>query len=273
MTRSYGALSLLNNRPLDVFTPRIGVSTDMCSVSMVSNLPVVKDQGDLPVCAAVVALTLYEQLLLRENIQSQTVGGTELGWAWIYLSGRDVASQDRNSVVEDQLLTGLTLVAALDALVSRGVLVDNRADLLYINDPVQLSQKLSELNYTPIGQLAVPLRYLAVLPTAEALHDVILSQYAIGFVFGIDVVIDRWMHSKELQQATSFEIPEPPSGSPRLATHAAVITAIDIKLMRATVQNSFGSGFGTLGFFFIPLRLILRPNFSNLEFYVLVRAG
>lgn len=274
MSRSYGALSVLNTRPLSVFTPDIGANALRCSISTVKSLPVVKDQGSLPVCAALVALTMYEQLLLRENLRNQLgVKETELGWAWIYLSGRALVLHDQNSIVEDQLLTGLPLVIALDALIHRGVLVGNQIDRFHINDPVRLEKHLKHLNYTPIGKLVVPLRYLAVLPTVEALRDVIISQYVVGFVFGIDANIDRWMHSKELQEATSFQLPEPLSGAPRLATHAAVITAIDMQLMRATVQNSFGLNFGTLGFFFVSLHLLLRPNFSNLEFYILVRAG
>ena len=274
MSRSYGALSILSARPLNIFTPDVGACASSRAISIVMNLPVVKDQGDLPVCPALVALTMYEQLLLRENMHSLFgVKGGEMGWAWIYLSGREIVTQDRNFVVEDQLLTGLPLVIALDALINRGVLIGSQSNNLHINDPVRLQKHIHKLNYTPMGTLAVPLRYLAVLPTSEALHDVILSQYVIGFVFGIDANIDRWMHSKELQEATSFQLPDPPSGAPRLATHAAVITAIDMQLMRATVQNSFGLSFGTMGFFFVSLHLLLRPNFSNLEFYVLTRAG
>jgi len=246
----------------------------MSSIYMVNNLPVVKDQADMPVCAALVALTMYEQLLLRENLHKQLgFRGTELGWAWIYLSGRELVTKDAESVIEEQLLTGLPLVVALDALVEKGVLVGGLHGNLHINNPMVMAEELERLTYTPTGQLAVPVRYLAVLPTIEALCAAVESQYVIGFAFGIDENIDRWMHSKYLQQATSFQLPDPQSGAPRLATHAAIITAVDSKLMRVTVQNSFGIKFGTMGFFFISLHLLLRPKFSNLEFYVLTRAG
>lgn len=270
MARSYGALSVMNARPLNIFVPDIQL--DPCPISSVKNLPVVKDQGSQPVCAAVVVLTMYEQLLLRENIYSLWDKRTELGWGWIYVVGQEILHNDDFLMVQDQLLSGLPLVTALFALISRGVWTPPTPGVS-INDPVTLSKYIQEMKYSPIGNLAVPLRFLSVLPTTEALIGALQSQYVIGFAFSIDSVIDQWMHSKELQEATSFELPDPQLGSTRLATHAAVITAIDLDLDRATVQNSFGSSFGTLGFFFIPMRLLLRPFFSNLEFYILLRAG
>lgn len=272
MKRSYGALSLLNARPLDIFTPDVRRAKPLREISMIQNLPAVKDQGEMPVCTAVAALTMYEQLLLRENLHgySKTHRG-ELGWAWIYLGGINMIEQDNAATVHEQLLTGLPFVTALQALIARGV-VTSSPDL-FINDPAKLAKQLQSLDYTPWGRLAVPLRMLAVLPTIEALYDVIQAQYAIGFVFAIDSTIDHWMHNKELQVATEYELPHPSDGSPRLATHAAIVTAIDLNLRRATIQNSFGSQFGTMGFFFVSLPLLLKPQFSNLEYYVLVRAG
>ena len=294
MARSYGASHPTIEFPVGVFTPAVvaergssglgGVQETSCrEMAMVRNLPAVKDQGELPVCSAVVSLTLYEQLLLREGLTAlpSDRGFTfkapvELGWGWLYLSGRRIL-EDRDALllgqgqVQEQLLSGLPLRLALQGLIERGVLT--ASDGLYLNDPVRLQAQLAELQHTPRGMLATPLRVLSVLPTIEALYDVVSSQYAIGFAFAIDSVIDAWMHSASAQEETGYELPAPQEGSPRLATHAAVITAIDVKAQRATVQNSFGSTFGIMGFFFAPFGLLLRSDFSGLQFFVLVRAA
>lgn len=308
MARSYGASHLITSEfsefPIGVFAPAVfpergkrklrllgrsaaeqGVADVSRGTAIVKNLPAVKDQGELPVCSAVVSLTLYEQLLLREGLMAlPTAQGflfkspVELGWAWVYLSGRRLletkaAAQPHfgnHAQVREQLLSGLPLRLALQGLIEGGILT--ASDGLYLNDPMRLQEQLAELQHSPRGMLVAPLRVLSVLPTVEALYDVVSSQYAVGFAFAIDPTIDAWMHSASAQEETEYELPAPPEGSPRLATHAAVITAVDVKARKVTVQNSFGSTFGIMGFFFVPFGLLLRSDFSGLQFFVLLRA-
>ena len=282
MSRSYGAITFASGSVHSVFAPHTLPASAPRTVAMVNDLPAVKDQGSLPVCSAVVAVTMYEQLLLRENLgsapqlpslsQPPPRGRRELGWAWVYISGRRLLQAGAGSAIHEQLLAGLPLAVALDALIKDGVLADETEGLLH-NNPIELERQLQQLSYTPRGVLATPLRILAVIPTADAIYEALRAQYVVGFALAVDCLIDAWMHSKEKQEESGAELPSPLAGSPRLATHAAAITAIDMGLQRVTVQNSFGSGFGIMGFFFIPLRLLLRPEFSNLQFFILLRAG
>ncbi len=277
MERSYGALGLRNSPFLSIFTPiifpRVPGETPHRMLAVVQDLPRVKDQGDMPVCAAVAALTLYEQLLLRENLRrtsSRPAG--ELGWAWTYLSGRAAMEQAAGvSVAEEQLLAGLPLEAALQALVDRGVLWDEAG--FCRSDPFALEEQLRQLAASPRTFLAVPLRVLALTPTAESLYDAVAAQHSIAFAFAVTPVTDEWMRSPLEQSETGYELPSPLAGSVRLATHAAVITAVDLGRERVTVQNSFGEAFGTMGFFFILFRDLFQPEFAGLRFFVLLRAG
>jgi hypothetical protein len=172
--------------------------------------------------------------------------------------------------VHEQLLGGLPLAISLQALCTRGVLTDR--DKLPLYDPEKLQLALDQVNYSPVGRLAVPLRVLAVMPTTDAIYEVLAAQYVIGFTFSVTEGIDDWMHDVEAQRSTGWILPGPTAGSPRLATHAAVVTAIDTSAMLLTVQNSFGAAWGYMGFFFMPLPLFLQVEFTGLQFYVLARA-
>jgi hypothetical protein len=263
--RRYGAAHA-RQLPFDTFAPRTGRGE---ALARVESLPAVKNQGSLPVCSAVVALSMYQQLLLLHGYSpnGSRSAAPELGWAWIYLRARASA---QGVPVNAQLLSGVPLDEALRALVLHGVLTEAG---FFLYDPAALQEQLEQLSYTPRGRLLCPLRVLSVLPTEEALAAALRGQAAVGFAFAIDTLVDAWMHDAAAQQDTAFELPAPAQGSPRLATHAALITALDATARRVTVQNSFGPDFGLMGFFFVPLSLLLRADFSGLQFYILTRAG
>jgi hypothetical protein len=224
---------------------------------------------------------MYQQLLIREDLAASPAGkkafrsqNLEQSWAWIYLQAQDLArkaSSTSQGLGVVQLLPGVPFLLALLALQDRGLLVTDLS--LPLREPQALERELHALGYTPRGHLAVPLRVLSVLPTPSALFDTLAAQYTIGFSFAIDATVDRWMHDAAAQQRSAFVLPAPPAGSPRLATHAAVITALDMEAQEVTVQNSFGPSFGIMGFFYIPLTLLLRPDFTELRFHILVRSG
>jgi hypothetical protein len=96
MTYKYCAAGIRFNLFYEIFDPVIFYDTrNMPSIAIVSNLHAVKDQGQWPVCSAVTALTMYEQLLLREGhapalyplSKEIEIPAVKYGWAWIYLSG------------------------------------------------------------------------------------------------------------------------------------------------------------------------------------------
>lgn len=268
MSRSYGSAQLKDPPYLSVFTPEILLAQERRTKALVKNLPAVKDQGSWPVCSAVVAVTLYEQLLLRESAWPS--GASEMGWAWTYLEGRR-RLLEQGQTVNAQLLTGVPLSVSLDALAESGVIAGSVG--LRINDPEALRSDLNERHMTPYTRLEFPLRTLKVLPTATAIYDAIQAQYAVGFGFAVDEVVDRWLQDSEAQNASDNILQTPPAGAPRLATHAAVITGIDMNERMVTVMNSFGRDFGLFGFFFITFQALLRPDFANLEFYIITRTG
>lgn len=289
---SYGAAHLLVEFPMDVLSPRSLAWPPAVLTARVINLPMVKDQGDLPVCTAVVAVSLYEQLLLREeefttmlDVQDAWSSGLsrgiahvaqELGWGWTFLMGEQLLrGGDDNSTpraIRPQLLAGMPLPLALSALQKEGVLAAQKSR--HVNDPVRLARKLESGSGTTVkGKLAVQLRQLTLVPTRQNIFEAIASQFAIGFAFGIDARIDRWMRSRDLQVESGFVCPSPMLGAPRLATHAAVIVGADLELQRVTVQNSFGLSFGLDGFFYIPFMLLMDDAFSGLRFYILLRAS
>jgi hypothetical protein len=267
MDYSYGAANALNTYPLSVFAPSTWNPCAPRDVAAVENAPQVRDQSSFPVCSAVVALSMYEALLLREKLDDSM--HAELNWAWLYLWGRRFAHRDL-TIADEQLLTGIPLLAALKALVERGVLAYGD---LQLEGPDELEEQLRHLDYTPWGALAAPLRVLALLPTATSIYDALAAQHVVGFAFAIDSETDRWLNSELEQARTGYELPSPIPGRVRLATHAALIIALDMTSARVTVQNSFGARFGANGLFFIPVSLLLRQEFASLEFYILARAG
>lgn len=272
MKRHYGAVQLVDPLPTSMITIEVDDNSGR-TVARLANLPGVKDQGTDPVCSAVVATTLYEQLLLRDGLHTHSSITRCSNWAWIFLFGqRLIASSPQSKApTHEQLLQGLPLAVCLQALATGGLLQD--CERFSTGSVKALQRELSALSYSPRGQLLCPLRVVSLLPTAEALHDAVRAQHAVGFAFAIDATIDRWMHSAQEQIDSYFQLPIPQQGSARLATHAAVITAVDLINGTATVQNSFGPLFGTMGFFFIPLHLLLQSEFSGLQFYILIRAG
>ena len=298
MSYSYGAAGLRSGFPFDLFDPKVlghghcgrHLGTDdnandgaygIPAVAMVRDLPAVKFQGPWPVCSAVAALTMYEQLLLREGHipalhpvhADLSFPSVEYGWAWIYHSGRSKMAKHGSKethAVNEQLLGGLPLAVALQALCERGVLTNEDGFPLF--NPTDLQKALDAAPYSPLGRLATPLRLLTVMPSADSIYEVLSAQYAIGFVFAVDAEIDKWMHDIEAQRRSLFELPPPAAGSPRLATHAAVVTAMNRTTMLLTIQNSFGVDFGEMGFFYMSVPLFLQNDFTGLQFHVLVRA-
>lgn len=285
MSFSYGAAGLRSGFPFDLFDPKVLGGEGHSGapvVAMVRDLPAVKYQGPWPVCSAVTALTMYEQLLLREGhvpalhpavSDDLSFAPVKYGWAWIYHSGRSKMEKHRNQEtheVREQLLGGLPLAVALQGLCERGVLTNE--DNLPLFDPGELQKALDTASYSPLGRLATPLRLLTVMPDIDAIYAVLAAQYVVGFAFAIDAEIDRWMHDIDAQRRSAFVLPSPTDGSPRLATHAAVVTALDRSTMLLTVQNSFGKSFGDVGFFYMSVPLFFQNDFTGLQFHVLVRA-
>lgn len=287
MPYTYGAAGLRVGFLLDIFDPHtsVGDVRRQPPVALVRNLPAVKEQGRFPVCSAVTALTMYEQLLLREGHVASGRGGRSVavpdfafpsvvyGWAWIYHSGRvlmKALQKGSTHEVHEQLLGGVPLATSLRGLCEKGVLTNE--DGLPLQDPDKLQLALEQANFSPVGHLAVPLRVLTVMPTVEAIYAVLAAQYVIGFSFAVNEEIDEWMHDVNAQRATNWTLPEPKAGSPRLATHAAVVTAIDTTAMLLTIQNSFGPAWGFMGFFFMSLPLFFQVAFTGLQFHVLARA-
>lgn len=269
MSRSYGGAHLQTSRQLEVFEPAInGRDADRTQTHVV-NLPGVKDQGSWPVCSAVVAVTLYEQLLLRER--NWPWHSVEMGWAWTYLMGLRKLSKDDAHLLNEQLLSGVPLSVAIEALAEHGVIATGSG--LPINDPAALQRELAKRRITPVTRLEFPLRTLKILPTVTAIYDAVQAQYAVGFAFAVDATVDEWMQDPAAQNASDNVLRTPPAGAPRLATHSAVITGVNMSARMVTVLNSFGRDFGVFGFFFITFQTLLRPDFANLDFHVLTRAG
>ena len=260
----YGASHQTEHFPMSVFEPQI--RGNRATLANVEDPPVVKNQGNHPTCSAVAVIGLYESWLRRSGGDAP-----ELSWAWTYLNALKMLDSHGSVPVKEQLLSGIPLHLCISALLEFGTI---SADTFGEgNDPVALRRETESRAMTPAGRLWVPMRSFMVLPTRDALLDAVWSQHPVAFTFGIDRTIDSWMHSEDQQRLTNYVCPRFSETSIRLATHAAIITGIDLERDTARIQNSFGISFGEDGYFYMDLPSLLEHASTGLSFYVLTRAG
>lgn len=258
--RRYGAAALMTTSPQVEFLLSNETRAGDAALSQELSL---HDQGQEPVCTAMVALALYENFLIRHGRPAPR----PQAWMWIYYSSLTSEAQD---VITTQLLTGVPLLSALKALQERGLArpFGKEEDLAAYAAHLQ---QLDGQGLSPLTTPAVAFRIVRVLPQLPSFFELLSRGVAIGFTFGVDARIDEWMHDATAQLESNYECPVPGSWTDRLATHAAVIVALELTHVRVKVQNSFGKDFGEEGYFYIRLSLLWEPAFTNQEFFAFLR--
>jgi len=227
------------------------------------------NQGSLPICTAVAAVTLVS--LAYASLGEQ---GPRPAPAFTYLIGHRLVERHEGISIESQLEGGLPLAACVEAVCLEGVLP--REAVPHPDDPGALQEWLLHGGGPDLealgrahAQLPTDFRPLRLFPSEENLKAALVGAKAVAFSFRIGEVIDRWMRSAELQRGSAYRIPPAADVGPRLATHACVVVGFDDDQQAFRVRNSFGDRWGMGGDFWVPYGTLLRPSFSAGEFYAI----
>jgi len=227
------------------------------------------DQGRFLTCTAVVVLTMldYAQALQKYRTTRNSISFT-------YLAAQKLVSEVKNVDVAAQFIAGLPLEATLQSIVQYGAIRergDNRDDDPQLfNEWMERYGESVQTFYEKQNTISTKgLRVHRLFPTIEHLRLAIFSGYPIGFAIRIDVIMNRWFESKQLQTNSKFVLPHLSSYSNRIATHAMVMSDADDETKLFKVQNSFGTDFGDNGFCYIRYSDVLDNSFTGSAFYIM----
>lgn len=226
------------------------------------------DQGALPICTAVAAVSLVN--LLYVSLGKIT---TPHSPAYTYLAGERLVFEKEAVSIESQTEGGLPLAACVEAVCLYGVIP--RKAVPFPDNPEALKRWMTSKGLTlddvrsASADLQLNFRPLRLFPSEENIKAAIVGSKPVAFSFRIDALLDQWMRSAMLQAGSRFRIPPTGNFGKRIATHAAVIVGFDDMEGAFRVRNSFGPRWGLGGDFWVAYGTLLRTSFSSGEFYIL----
>lgn len=220
---------------------------DLCDTG---NMPSVWDQGQLGSCTA-------NAISAAVSFDVAKQGG-QLDFApsrlFVYFNERTI----EGTVSTD---SGATIADSVKAVNEYGCPPESE----WPYDIDQFTKKPPTECYTD-GKLIEAVKYNTVQPTTTAIKAALYA----GFPVVIGFTVYESFESAEV--ASSGVVPMPKPGEQTLGGHAVVVVGWDDANSRYKVRNSWGTGWGLVGYFELPYGYLTDSNLAS-DFWTLEQTG
>lgn len=208
-------------------------------ISLRSEAPAVIDQGQIGSCVANSLANVFRYHLEKDKVAGEDFLPSRLA---IYYDGRVI----ENTVDSD---SGLTVVDGCKVLNTYGACAEHEW-------PYEVNQFTIEppakARADALHRKAV--RYQSVDQDIEQIKAVLTQKLPV--TIGISVY-ESFESDKVAQTGT---VPMPAQREKNLGGHCVTIWGMDDTVQLATLQNSWGTGWGDKGFFTLPYAYLIDPN-------------
>lgn len=210
-------------------------------------MPTIYDQGNLGSCTANAVGAVFEFDQMRQSALQRHWTPSRL---FIYYNERVI----ENTVDWD---SGATMRDSIKAVVTYGACPET--DWPY--DVARFAEKPPLPCYSTSAKNQ-GLVYSAVQQNLCTMQSVVAS----GFPFIVGFSVYESFESQEV--AATGEVPMPRPGEQVLGGHAVVVVGYDNATRRFLMRNSWGTGWGSAGYFTFPYEFLLNPSYSE-DFWIL----
>jgi len=238
------SLKHLNWRPdLPDFRDKVFKGTSVSLANKIDLRPFcskVEDQGDLGSCTGNAIAGAIELLEMKHP----TAGFKDISRLFIYYNERvyiNTVRQDSGAYIRD----GIKSVAKIGAA----------AEILWPYDPAKFARKPSKKAYTD----ATNRKFSSYLRISTFNDQLACLNDGYPFVFGFSVY-ESFMSDTV---ASNGIVPMPQPSEKQMGGHAVLAVGYDSTKKQVIVRNSWGSGWGDKGYFYMPYEYLQNSNLCD----------
>jgi len=216
------------------------------SIDLRNNMPVVYSQNELGSCTANAIAAAIEYDQKKNNLPSVYVPSR----LFIYYQERTIegtVNSDSGAMIRDGVKACNTIGACPEDL--------------WPYDTAKFTENPSQICYDNAGTHKI-ISYESVDQDLNSLKTVLASGFPIVFGFSV------YSSFESPGVAQSGIVPMPTQSDSMLGGHAVLISGFDNQKQSFLVRNSWGSGWGQQGYFWLPYDYVTNPNLAD-DFWVI----